>query len=136
MRVLVCGGRNWTDKGAVYRALDTINRVYGIDVVIEGSAQGADRMAGFWARKHRIINIKFHAEWKKHGKQAGRIRNQEMLAVGGPALVVAFPGGKGTAHMVSIAREARVQIFEPMKKSETGRMFNAQEAATGGSGAP
>ena len=40
------------------------------------------------------------------------IRNQEMLDEGLPDLVVAFPGGKGTAHMVKIAQKANVMMLQ------------------------
>jgi hypothetical protein len=35
-----------------------------------------------------------------------------MLAEGAPGLVVAFPGGKGTANMVRLSREAGVEVRE------------------------
>ena len=35
-----------------------------------------------------------------------------MLREGRPDLVVAFPGGKGTAHMVGLARRAGVAVLE------------------------
>jgi hypothetical protein len=42
---------------------------------------------------------------------AGPIRNQRMLVEGKPDLVVAFPGGKGTAGMVTLARNAGVDVI-------------------------
>jgi hypothetical protein len=82
-----------------------------VDLVIEGGAKGADRMAGYWARRNRIhLNI-VHAEWNTHGNSAGIRRNIRMLEEGKPDLVVAFPGGRGTAHMVSIARKAGVEVI-------------------------
>jgi hypothetical protein len=40
------------------------------------------------------------AEWERLGRKAGPIRNQRMLEEGKPDLVVAFPGGTGTAGMM------------------------------------
>ena len=114
MRILVCGGRDWTDTEAVYKILDRLHRDNQIDVVIEGDARGVDRMAGFWARQKRIDNLKFKAKWREHGKAAGPIRNQKMLEEGKPDLVVAFPGGRGTADMVRRAREAGVDVYEAL----------------------
>jgi acyl-CoA synthetase (NDP forming) len=54
----------------------------------------------------------FPANWKKHGKSAGPIRNQLMLDVGKPDLVIAFPGGSGTADMIRRARKAGVPVKE------------------------
>jgi hypothetical protein len=51
------------------------------------------------------------AEWESLGRKAGPIRNQRMLTEGKPALVVAFPGGKGTANMVAQARATNVRVF-------------------------
>lgn len=111
-RVLVCGSRDWADVGFVYRELDKLARRVMVDVVIEGDANGVDRIAGYWARKRRVEDLKFKAEWHKYGNAAGPIRNQRMLDVGKPDLVVAFPGGTGTADMVSRARAAGVEIIE------------------------
>ncbi len=51
------------------------------------------------------------AEWSKYGRRAGPIRNKQMLDVGKPHLVVAFPGGAGTANMVKQAKAAGVPII-------------------------
>jgi hypothetical protein len=52
------------------------------------------------------------ADWAGLGRKAGPIRNEQMLSEGQPHLVVAFPGGRGTAHMVGIARAAGVEVIE------------------------
>lgn len=110
MRLLVCGGRNFDDVTYAYAVLDRLHRLSTIDVVIEGDARGADRIAGDWARKRGVQNLKFPADWDKHGKAAGFIRNQQMIVDGKPDLVFAFPGGRGTADMVRRARIARIPV--------------------------
>ena len=50
------------------------------------------------------------SKWKMHGKKAGPLRNQEMVDAG-TDLVVAFPGGRGTADLVRRARAAGLQIL-------------------------
>ena len=111
-RVLVCGGRDFSDRQLAYRALDNLHKAEGIGCVIEGHARGADRIAGYWARRKGIENRKFPADWDRDGKAAGPIRNQRMLDEGKPDLVVAFPGGRGTADMVKRARAAGVPVME------------------------
>lgn len=111
MRILVCGGRDFTDTKYAYKVLDQLYDQFLFDVVVEGDAQGADRIAGFWARKHKIDNLKFPADWKKYGKAAGPIRNQQMLDEGKPDLVIAFPGGGGTADMIERAEKAGVEVI-------------------------
>lgn len=110
-RVLVCGGRDFSDTALVYRTLDRIHREMMIGVLIEGDAHGADRIAGYWARRNRIDNLKFKADWKTYGNAAGPIRNQQMIDDGKPDMVVAFPGGRGTADMVTRAKAAGIKIM-------------------------
>lgn len=119
MRVLVTGGRDYTNSSKVYVVLDglnddaTVNGGYGaITELAQGGARGADTLARGWAAFMDIRQQTFMADWDKHGKSAGPIRNQQMLDEFKPDLVVAFPGGKGTAHMVSIARKAGVEVIE------------------------
>lgn len=112
MRVLVCGGRDFSDTLTAYSLLDKYHKEYQFDVVIEGDARGADRIAGFWARRNKLDNLKFPAEWDKYGKSAGYIRNKQMLDEGKPDLVIAFPGGRGTENMIKLAKEAGVEVIE------------------------
>lgn len=110
MVVLVCGGRSFTDKAHVFAAMDRIHRVHRIHRVIHGGASGADNLAKWWASERRISCRAFPADWKQFHRAAGPIRNADMLTQGKPDLVVAFPGGKGTANMVQQAKNAGVPI--------------------------
>jgi predicted polyphosphate/ATP-dependent NAD kinase len=111
MKVLVCGGRSYNDKQRVYETLSAIHRKTPISVLIHGDAMGADYWGKRWARMHasKVKEAAFPADWERCGKAAGPLRNQEMLDAG-PDLVVAFPGGKGTADMVRRARKAGVPV--------------------------
>jgi len=120
MRLLVCGGRDFSDTASANKVLDAMHRALGIDVLIEGDARGADRIAGYWARKNRVTNLKFRADWNTHGKAAGAIRNQKMLDEGKPTHVLAFPGGRGTADMVRRATAAGVQVITATSPSHQG----------------
>lgn len=110
MRVLVTGGRDFGDRELLFGALDRLHAVHGFTALIHGDANGADRLSGEWAGA-RGVSVEVHpADWKKHGRAAGPIRNQKMLEEK-PDLVVAFPGGRGTADMVRRAREAGIEVF-------------------------
>lgn len=110
MKVLVCGGRYFDDRTKLIRVLDDLLKELGEFTLIEGDASGVDRLAGYWARKRRLTDMKFPADWQSHGRAAGPIRNEQMLREGNPDLVVAFPGGRGTAHMVGLAERAGVPV--------------------------
>ncbi len=112
MKVLVCGGRDYLDDFTVQYVLSLHHRKTPITTLIHGGARGADYLAAKWAAEAGIAAWPFYTDWNKHGKAAGPIRNQRMLDEGKPDLVIAFPGGKGTAHMVRIARAAGISVAE------------------------
>jgi hypothetical protein len=113
MRILVCGGRDYADDRALNEALDAIHREKNVTQLIHGAARGADSLAAAWGKSRGIPALAFPADWAAHGKAAGFRRNEAMLRDGRPELVVAFPGGKGTAHMVKLSRAAGVAVLQP-----------------------
>lgn len=110
MRILVCGGRDFTDFPLLQRTLARF-KVPGT-VIITGMARGADLLAYHWAIESNLQTDCYPADWAKYSRSAGPIRNRQMLTEGKPDLVIAFPGGKGTANMVSIARDATIPVEE------------------------
>jgi hypothetical protein len=110
MRVLVCGGRDFVGHKLMCSVMDKIYLNEGMTVLIEGEARGADRMSKWWAEAYDIEIEEYPAEWGKHGRKAGYLRNVRMLEQGKPDLVVAFPGGKGTAMMIELAEKAGVEV--------------------------
>jgi len=114
MRVLVTGGRNYDDLGAVWSQLDAFHALQGpISVVIHGGARGADLLAEKWAIANGVRHIAYKADWETHGRAAGPIRNRRMVEDAKPDLVIAFPGGSGTADCVHWAHEAGVTVVQP-----------------------
>ena len=121
--VLVCGGRNFQDYQSVQEELGML----APSRIIHGGANGADSLGGRYARENRIDCRKFPAIWrpadgrdpvtgralqKGYNPRAGFQRNERMLHEGRPDLVMAFPGGNGTAHMVRTARQEIYDVQE------------------------
>jgi hypothetical protein len=104
MRILVCGGRDYDNQKLVDVILDTHLERWGGIHIIEGGATGADTLARNWAIKNKVPYTTFPADWRKLGKAAGPIRNQQMLDEGKPDMYIAFPGGSGTADMIKKAQ--------------------------------
>lgn len=112
MRVLVCGGRDFNDRDFIWNTLCQVDARLGrISCIIHGAATGADSEGMIWAQGSDRLHAPFVADWRTHGKAAGPMRNQRMLDEGKPDLVVAFPGGRGTADMVRRARAAGVRVL-------------------------
>ena len=110
MRVLICGGRDLNEQKACDFLLDFL-KDYDISLVIEGGARGGDRAGRMFAEKSNIPFRTFNADWDRYGKRAGRIRNQQMLDEGFPDLIIALPGGRGTANMIEISEGKIPQII-------------------------
>ena len=115
-RVLVCGSRDFNDRGLVDAKLDEVReRLGGVPMrVISGAARGADRLGADSAARNGVPCDEYPADWNRYGKSAGYRRNEQMLTEGKPHLVVAFPQGesRGTRMMMQIASQPRVAVEE------------------------
>lgn len=111
-RVLVCGGRDYLDSIHVCDVLSAIHTAGPISHLLQGGAGGADGVARAWARSLKVECTTVNADWPKHGRAAGPIRNQKMLDDWDIHLVVAFPGGRGTADMVRRAKAKGIRVEE------------------------
>ena len=110
MIVLVTGGRNYDDRQCVFDNLDVVHAVCPITLLIEGGARGADRLCREWAIARGIPYETMNAEWDRHGRAAGLIRNGQMLDRC-PRILVAFPGGRGTDNCCNQAAERRIPVY-------------------------
>lgn len=113
MKLLVTGGRNFNDEEFVFKELDKLHKIYNFSLLIHGDATGADTLSKNWALKNNVPVKAFPVtkqDWQQYGKAAGVIRNSVMLKEN-PDLLVAFPGGKGTADMVKKAQKINLEII-------------------------
>jgi len=112
-RICICGGRDYNDHATVFEVLGRMLQNYPKNeiVIINGDSRGADKLAQIWAEDNDIKLETYPANWEEEGKAAGPIRNQLMLSTG-IDILIAFPGGKGTAHMMKICREANVYVYD------------------------
>lgn len=82
-RILVTGSRDWTDRRTVADALLDAARHLSIDtdiVVVHGACKtGADAIAQAEAELRGWETEPHPADWAKHGRAAGPIRNTEMV---------------------------------------------------------
>ena len=107
-RILVTGGRDYRDRTTLHAALEDYPDMTHL---AQGGADGADALARQWAlRRPSVVVATYPAHWKTEGRMAGPLRNQRMLDEFRPDLVVAFPGGRGTADMVMKAKAAGVPV--------------------------
>lgn len=116
-RVIVCGGRDYSDREQLFEILDAAHMANPVVLLIHGGAKGADALAAIWAKDSGVPSQAFHADWDTHGRAAGPIRNQRMLDNTLPHMVIAFPGGKGTADMIKRAEACDVPVARVRRRS-------------------
>lgn len=109
--VVITGGRDFNDRGLLYSVLDELHAIEPITVIRNGGMTGADALSSRWAYDRMVDTQCFGAQWRKYGKSAGPRRNIDMLNLA-TDLVVAFPGGRGTAHTVAAARGRHIPVRE------------------------
>lgn len=116
MRVLICGGRDYGvtehERLRIAWQLSGLHVEKRFTFVIDGGARGVDACAREFREMAGLEGQTFKAEWLSYGRAAGPIRNQRMIDEGKPDLVIAFPGGRGTADMVRRARAADIEVRE------------------------
>lgn len=99
--IIVAGSRRFNNYNFVAGALEAL--IGDQDVIImTGGATGVDTLAYQWAGKKKLDRHVVHAEWKKHGKAAGPMRNEKMAKLA--THLIAFDDNtKGTNHMIQCA---------------------------------
>jgi hypothetical protein len=111
LRIIVCGGRDYADRQKLNEVMEALHAERPIKHLWHGNARGADSLADWWGHKHAAVSVHpVSAEWSKYGRRAGPMRNQKMLG-NNIDLVVAFPGGRGTADMIKRAEDAGVEVL-------------------------
>lgn len=115
IRLIVAGGRDFSDRNLLEQKLTSIAVSCATEynntdevVIVSGHCRGADVMAEQFGEECGIRVITFPADWDKHGKSAGPIRNRTMAEYASEGdnigVLIAFWDGKskGTKSMIDL----------------------------------
>jgi hypothetical protein len=119
MKVIVAGCRYLTKYEYVEEAIETAPHL--ITELVSGKARGVDTLGEVWAKRNNVPIKSFPADWDKHGKAAGHIRNAQMGDYA-DALIAVWDGhSPGTRHMITYMHKLGkpVFVFNPFNKKET-----------------
>ena len=78
MKVIIAGSRCFNDYDLLERSCDEILDEETVIVIVTGKCKGADSLGEVYARERRFPIAEFPADWEKHGRSAGPIRNEQM----------------------------------------------------------
>lgn len=101
-KVIIAGSRNFNDYALLKAKCDFYLQNKTDIVVISGTANGADKLGEMYAVERGLKIERYPADWDKHGKKAGYLRNKQM-ADNAHALIAFTNGSRGTGHMIDIA---------------------------------
>src|ERR1043165_3131487 len=109
---IVSGSRRITDYALVATTIEAAANQFGVwpTLIIEGGQRtldenrkpigGVDYLARLWAECHDIDCETMAAQWLKHGRKAGPIRNREMALRGDYLVAIPDKKSKGTVNMI------------------------------------
>jgi hypothetical protein len=109
-RCIVAGCRDFNN----YKYLEATLNLYlclktNLEIV-SGGANGADKLGERWAKEKGCDLRIFPADWNKHGKAAGPIRNEEMAKYADGCIVFWNGESKGTKNMIELAEKYKLRL--------------------------
>lgn len=120
MRTIIAGSRSVDDYEIVKDAVSKS----GITptTILSGNARGVDRLGERWAAENSVPLETYPAEWEKHGKAAGYIRNAEMVTRAAALIAIWDGSSRGTEHVIELARQRglRVHVRMVARDAKTG----------------
>ncbi|NDC16254.1 MAG: DUF2493 domain-containing protein [Synechococcaceae bacterium WB9_2_170] len=141
--IVAAGGRDlaWPQE-RITSALLQRSGSRAVHLLLHGGARGADKAIGHAAHQLGWRVQSLVADWRRYGRSAGPIRNRLLLeralveaqALTSPAfsasvLVIAFPGGAGTASLVQQARRCSSRSPVPVVVMEVPPPFSPEPLA-------
>ena len=114
MRLIIAGGRDFTDLVFLRQSMSFFTDVYHDDPITEvvcGMARGADLAGRRWAGEQGIAVKEFPADWDRHGRRAGPIRNGVMGDYADQAVVFWDGKSRGTKHMIDYMGAVDKPVF-------------------------
>lgn len=105
MNILVAGSRSFNNYILMYKLL---KRELALgDTIISGMARGVDTLAYWYSLWNSHLCIEKPADWETYGKQAGMIRNAEMVNISDRVIVIWDGKSKGTNHTIAYSLQCK-----------------------------
>ncbi len=116
MKTAIVGSRNIEN----YDLLKQATKGLKITMVISGGANGVDKMAERYAQENDLPLTVLPANWATYGKQAGMIRNHEIVKQADQIIAIWDGQSKGTATTINMAKKAgkALKVIKTSPKSQ------------------
>lgn len=131
IKLIVAGTRLFNHayyRNHIYDTLSLFRQSIGEIEIVSGLAKGPDTIALEYAKKFNLPYKEFPADWNKHNKAAGMIRNAEMAEYADRVLVFWDMKSKGTKNMLELAKKKglfrHVHILDHYPITAQQRMYD------------
>ena len=110
MKVIIAGSRGFSDFQLLFAKCEEIFKDKSEIEIVSGTAKGADKLGEHYASLKGYSVARFPADWDKHNKQAGMLRNREMAEYSD--CLIAFWDGesRGTKNMIDLAQSKGLEV--------------------------
>lgn len=112
-RIIIAGGRDFMDYALLKSTCDQLLAESSRSqqpIIVSGHATGADKLGERYAKEKGWKTDLHPADWIRHGRAAGPIRNREM-AMAANALIAFWDGkSRGTKNMIDLANKMGLQV--------------------------
>lgn len=112
LKIIIAGGRDFNDYELLTKVVNyMLSKQLPKNIeIVSGGAKGADYLGERYAKDNNYKLTIFPADWNKHGKQAGFIRNEEMANYSDCLIAFWDNESKGTKHMINLAIEKKLKL--------------------------
>lgn len=111
-KIAVVGSRNFSNYGYFKAIMKKFLSNFHEPILVSGGASsGADMFAEKYAKEEGIEILIFPADWDKHGKAAGFIRNKDIWDSSDRGIAFWDGESKGTAHSFDIAKKQKKKLY-------------------------
>jgi hypothetical protein len=110
MKVIIAGSRDFDDYEILRSYCDHVLQNQTDIEIVSGTAKGADHLGERYGIEKGYRIKRFPADWKKLGKSAGYVRNEEMAKYGDALIAFWNVNSKGTENMINLANKYNLKI--------------------------
>ncbi len=119
MKTIIAGSRDFNDYRLLRKQVDYY-RLHKNEItqVVSGCAKGADTLGEQYAEENGIEIKRFPADWNKHKRAAGPIRNRQMAEYADVLIAVWDGSSRGTKNMIDEMNKLGKPVFVIMTNIE------------------
>jgi hypothetical protein len=123
MKLIIAGSRTIHLAPPVMESIlvDLCN-IRSAEEIVSGAAKGIDTSGEWFADRHGVPIKQFPADWDKHNKAAGHIRNKEMADYADALLLIWDGESRGSKNMKENMTKQGKPVYEVIL-----RKYNVEE---------